>query len=291
MWDVIFDSLFDALKDGAILLPFLLLAFLIIEGTEHHTRGWLTKFATNGKKTGPIWGSLLGLIPQCGFSVMGANMYAGGIITIGTLMAIFLSTSDEAIILMVTEPGAIGKILPLLLCKFIIGLVFGFAIDFARKLKYKNKAVGTVEHHHEPHDLCENCGCNKYPGIVRPALYHTAKLFIFIFIITFVLNLLFGFIGSERLSTFLLSGSIFQPFLTALIGLIPNCAASVLITELYISGGISFASAVAGLCAGAGIGLAVLFRMHSCTKKNIGIVAMLYAISVFCGVVISIFGF
>lgn len=282
---MIIDSFIDALLDGAKLLPFLFVVFLLLEAIEHRTKDWVVKLAEKGKKTGPLWGSVLGLIPQCGFSVMGANLYAGGIISLGTLMAIFLSTSDEAIIIMLGNPDSISQVLPLLGCKLVIGIIFGFAIDFVRREKYKRPH--DHEHHHEPHDLCENCGCDKYPGIVRPALYHTFKLFAFIFILNFALNVIIGLIGTERLSEFLLSGSIFQPFLTALIGLIPNCAASVLITELYIAGGISFGSAVAGLCAGAGVGLAVLFRMHKCTKKNIGVVVLLYLISVFCGMVIS----
>ena len=288
MWEIILDSLLDALKDGAILLPFLFVAFLLIEGIEHRTKGWMEKLADKGRKTGPLWGSLIGLIPQCGFSVMGANMYAGGIISLGTLIAIFLSTSDEAIIVMLGSGSAAAKILPLLACKLVIGIIFGFLIDLARKYKYGHNLNHGHVHEHEPHDLCENCGCDKYPGIVRPALYHTVKLFVFIFIFTFVLNVAIQIIGEERLDALLLSDSIFQPFLAALIGLIPNCAASVLITELFIAGSLSFGSALAGLLAGAGMGVAVLFKMHRCTKKNILIVLLLYAIAVFCGVLVNL---
>ena len=289
MWSIILDSLTDALLDGAKLLPFLFVAFLILEGTEHHTRRWLETLSKKGRKIGPLWGSALGLIPQCGFSVMSANMYAGGLITLGTLLAVFLSTSDEAIIVMLSDPSSIGKILPLLGCKFLIGVIAGFGTDLARRFKYGHHSVHGHEHHHEPHDLCENCGCDKYPGIVRPALYHTVKLFIFIFVFNLVINVIIGFVGTDRLSEFLLSGTGFQPLLTALIGLIPNCAASVLITELYIAGSITFGSAVAGLCAGAGVGLAVLFKMHTCTGKNIKIVIALYLISVFSGFIINLF--
>ncbi|MBQ7246993.1 MAG: arsenic efflux protein [Lachnospiraceae bacterium] len=281
--ELIWDSLLDALIDGAKLLPFLFAAFLLLEGLEHHSRSWIEKLFAKGHKLGPLWGSLMGLVPQCGFSVMGANMYAGGVISLGTLMAILLSTSDEAVIIMLgSGSAAIGQILPLLLSKLVIGLFWGFLIDLI---------VGHVPHphHHEPHDLCENCGCDRYPGIVRPALYHTVRLFVFILIFNFVINTAIGLIGEENLSSVLLGGSAMQPLLTSAIGLIPNCAASILITELYISGSISFGSAVAGLAAGAGVGLAVLFRMHGCLKKNLQILALLYVLAAVSGFVIDLF--
>jgi len=279
---MITDCLLDAVLDSVRLLPFLLVAFLLLEGIEHRSRERMVAMVTKGRHTGPLWGAVLGLVPQCGFSVMGANMYAGGVITLGTLMAIFLSTSDEAVIIMLGNPDRIGTILPLLGCKLVIGVLFGFLIDRIVKTEHK-------EDHHEPHELCENCGCDKYPGILRPALYHTEKLFLFILIFNFVINLVIGLVGEDSVSALLLSGSFLQPFLTALIGLIPNCAASILITELYLAGSLSFGSTVAGLCAGAGVGLAVLFRMHRCTGKNIGIVGILYGISALCGICINLF--
>ena len=288
MWEMILDCVLDALKDGAVLLPFLFVTFLIIESMEHHTEGFMHKLAAKSKKTGPLWGSALGLVPQCGFSVMSANMYGGGVITLGTLIAIFLATSDEALIIMLGNPDAISKILPLLACKFVIGCAAGFAIDAARNFKYRHHLNHDVHEHHL-HDLCDDCGCEKYEGVLRPALFHTVKLFAFIFIFVFIINVVIELIGEQALSRFLLSGTIFQPFLTALIGLIPNCAASVLITELFITGSISFGSALAGLLAGAGLGLAILFKMHKCTKKNLLITGLLYAISVVCGIAINLF--
>ncbi len=280
--ELILDCLLDALLDGAKLLPFLLAAFLLLEGLEHHSRAWIEKLFSDKRHLGPLWGSLMGLVPQCGFSVMGANMYAGGVISLGTLMAIFLSTSDEAVLVMLGSGTAVGTILPLLLTKLVIGLFWGFLIDLlVRRTPHP--------HHHEPHDLCENCGCDKYPGILRPALYHTVRLFLFILVFNFAINLLISLLGEEKLSSLLLGGSAFQPLLTAAIGLIPNCAASILITELYISGGITFGSAVAGLAAGAGVGLAVLFRMHGCLKKNIQILLLLYLLAAVSGFVIDLF--
>ena len=280
--DLFLDCLWDAFLDSIKLLPFLFAAFLLLEGAEHHSRAWIEKLFTRSARLGPLWGSLLGLVPQCGFSVMGANMYAGGVIGLGTLIAIFLSTSDEAVIIMIGSGTPIGTILPLLLCKLAIGIFWGFLISFV---------LGRVAHphHHEPHDLCENCGCERYNGIVRPALYHTVRLFIFIFVFNLVINIVIGLIGQERLSSVLLVGSALQPLLTSAIGLIPNCAASVLITQLYLSGGISFGSAVAGLAAGAGLGLAVLFRMHGCFWKNVRILVLLYVLAVISGMAIDLF--
>jgi len=282
MIELLIDCIVDALLDAARMLPFLLAAFLLIEGIEHSSKKWMTRLVTGGRHTGPLWGAVLGLIPQCGFSVMGANMYAGGVITLGTLLAIFLSTSDEAIIIMLGNPDKAGMILPLLGCKLLIGILFGFLID--KVVTHEHK-----EDHHEPHELCENCGCDRYPGILRPALYHTAKLFLFLAVFNLILNLVIGLAGEDSISNILLSGSVFQPFFTGLIGLIPNCAASVLITQLYLAGSLSFGSTVAGLLAGAGVGLAVLFRMHRCTAKNLGIVGILYGISVLSGLLINLF--
>ena len=281
MLDILMDSFTDALLDAAKLLPFLFAAFLLLEGVEHNTKGWMTRMMSGGRKTGPLWGAALGLIPQCGFSVMGSNMYAGGMITLGTLLSIYLSTSDEAVIILLGNPDSLGSILPLLCCKLVIGIAAGFGIDAVVRHEHSEDV-------HEPHELCENCGCDKYPGIVRPALYHTAKLFGFIFLFNFILNIIIEEIGMDAAGRILLSGSVLQPLLTAAVGLIPNCAASIFITEMYLGGIISFGSAVAGLCAGAGVGLAVLFKMHRCTKKNIGIAAILYGISVLSGLLLNL---
>ena len=277
VWEVIGEAFLDALK----LVPFLFVTFLIVEWVEHHTEGKMEAALVRARRSGPLWGAVLGLIPQCGFSVMAANLYSGGLVTLGTMIAVFLATSDEAIILILGDPGSIGAVLPLLACKLGIGIVFGFLIDFIVRRTDR-------EDLHEPHDLCEDCGCENYEGVVRPAAWHTGTLFLYILAFNLALGFALEFIGAERISELLLSDTHFQPFLTALIGLIPNCGASVLLAGLFINGAISFGSALAGLLAGAGVGLAILFRMHRCTHKNVAITALLYGIAVLCGILVNL---
>ena len=224
----------------------------------------------------------LGCVPQCGFSVAAANLYAGKIITIGTLIAVFISTSDEAIPLLLSNPESGMVILKLLLIKVIIATLFGIIIDFIER---KNKHVA------EPSDfaeICTHCGCEH--GILKSAIKHTLNIFIFILFLSVGLNIVTELIGMENLSKILLTDSIFQPFLSALIGFIPNCSASILLTELYIEGTLSFGSVIAGLCTGAGVGIAVLFRTNKSMKDNFKIVFYLYFIAVISGTAIHLLG-
>lgn len=269
----------DTLK----MLPFLFTAFLIIEFLEKHASSKINKIFIDSGKYGPLAGTFLGCIPQCGFSVLAANLYSGGIITLGTLIAVFLSTSDEALILMAASPDAIKDIVFLLICKILIALAFGYAIDFLGKkfLKLKSPVSDLCEHDH--------CGCDDNEGIFKPAVIHTAKVTGFLFLVTLVLNFSVELLGSEGLSRILLSNSVFQPFLAALIGFIPNCSASVIITKLYLEGALSFGSVIAGLCTNAGAGLLVLFREKSRVKDNIRILAILYLCAIIPGVILHIF--
>ena len=268
---VLLHSLLDTLKS----IPFLFIAYLLMEFLEHKASDKMESSLKKLNKAGPAIGSALGCIPQCGFSGTASNLYTTGLITEGTLIAVFLATSDEAIPLLISNPEAHGSIWKLLLCKISIGIVIGFAIDFIYKL-LKIKKV--------PVDLCEDCGCDEEKNIWVPAIKHTVKIGIFILIVNIILEFAITLLGHDRLSAILLSGSLAQPFVTALIGLVPNCAVSVALTELYIGGSLSFGSAVAGLCSGAGIGLTVLFKANKNWKENLRIVAILYLIS-------SIFGF
>lgn len=280
---MLFDSIFDALLDTLRLLPFLLLAFLLVEWLEHHSASWLKTVLGKVNKTGPVLGALLGCIPQCGFSVTTANLYAGGVVSLGTLLAVFLATSDEAVLILLGHPGQGSVILRLLLCKVEIAVLVGYAIDLVLRLMGHRTT-------RNPHDFCESehCGCSGHHGIWYPALMHTAKLAFYLLVFNLALNLILAFIGEDFLSSILLNGSVFQPLLTAVIGMIPNCAASVLVTELYLAGGISFGSALAGLCAGAGVGLAVLFRAQKNVKRNLMVMAVLYAVSVASGMIANL---
>ena len=258
--DVIKDTLIDSLKT----LPFLFLAFLLLEALEHHAGGRINNALRSAGKAGPLLGSLLGCIPQCGFSVFAANLYSGGVITLGTLLAVFLATSDEALI--------------------VIGITAGYIVDlFVKKHPEKEK--------HDIGDICkgEHCHCDEHKGIFVPALTHTLKVFGFLLVFTLALNFAIELLGADRLSEILLGNTFFQPLIAALIGLIPNCAASVLLTEMYLGGALSFASVIAGLCSGAGIGLMVLFRTNKKPRENLKILGLLYGISAFSGVIIEIF--
>ena len=273
------DAALDALLDSLRMLPFLFVAFLILEALEHYSSNRLTHFFQH-KKGGPAIASLLGCIPQCGFSTLISSLYCGGIVTVGTLIAVYLSTSDEAILILLAHPDRAGVVGKLLLAKLIIAIPAGYLVDFIwNRWRHPQKHV---------EDLCDHCGCHDHHGIIRPALNHTLKLFAFILVFNAVLNLLLEGIGLESLSKALLGGTVFQPFLTALLGLIPNCAASITITKFYLEGVLNVGSMFAGLLSCAGIGLIVLFKTNHSWKKNVMIVTTLYGISVVCGIIVEI---
>ena len=280
--DVLLDAVLDCLKD----LPFLFIAFLILEALEHHTSDWMNRTLVRAGRLGPAVGALLGCVPQCGFSIMASDFYAGGVITLGTLLSVYLSTSDEAVVILMSNPEYIGDVGRLVLTKIIIALIAGYIILAAEKA-WKRKHPGREK---EIEDLCRNCGCeHEEGGILKPALHHTGEVLLFLFLFTFALNLLLELIGMENVSRILLADTIFQPVLASLIGLIPNCAASVILTQLYIDGVISFGSAVAGLCSAAGLGMVVLFRINRHRKENIMIVLLLLAVSIIAGTVLQAF--
>ena len=275
---MILHALEHAFWDTVRMVPFLLAAFLILEALEHYSNRYMNRLLGRVGKAGPVVGAVFGCVPQCGFSVAAANLYSGGVITLGTLMAVFLSTSDEAVLILLGNPGSGTMILRLLLGKVLIGIVSGYVIDVIFRKKKEEKHI---------EDLCRSCGCSDHSGIVKPALKHTLRLTVYILAFTFILNILLEWIGTETLTALLGRDTWFQPLLTAFLGLLPNCASSILITELYLAGGISFAAAMAGLCAGAGVGLAVLFRTNKPMKENLGILALLYVISAMVGLLLE----
>lgn len=277
--DIILDAVLDCLK----MLPFLFGAFLLLEALEHHTSERVNRILAKAGNAGPAAGALFGCVPQCGFSVVAANLYSGGVITLGTLLAVFIATSDEAILILLGNPGQGGEILKLLATKVVIAITAGYAIDaIAKGRPHKKKDMG---------DMCRDCGCHEHHGILRPALHHTAKILVFLLIFTGILNFAVEMLGMEKISQILLADTLFQPLIAAFIGLIPNCASSVILTQLYLSGVISFASVIAGLCTGAGLGLAVLFKMNHDKKENIKILGVLYIISAAAGILLQLTGF
>lgn len=275
------DVLLDTLLDGLKTLPFLLVAYLIIETIEHHAAQkfarWLTKFG----KAGAFVGALLGIVPQCGFSVVASNLYANRLITGGTLLAVYLSTSDEAIPVLLANPESAGKIVPLILAKLILATVAGLIIDFSGILKTSKADADAVLEEHA------HCHAEGHLGIFKSALWHTLETFGFLILVMLVLNVVIFFIGEETLGRFLMSGSVFQPILAGLVGLIPNCAPSVVLAELYAEGALSFGSAVAGLSAGSGLGLLMLLRADIDKREWLHIAILLFSISVLTGMVLQ----
>lgn len=276
MKEVILDTIVDSLK----LIPFLLVAFLIIELLEHKLNNKTKNIITKSKKIGPIIGSLLGVIPQCGFSVMATNLYITRIITLGTLISIYLSTSDEMLIIMISEKVEISLILKILLIKIFFGIVYGLIIDKIINKKKKDKETN--------YELCdeEHCDCNH--SILLSAIKHTLHITLFIFIITLIINTIFTILGDNYLSKILLNNSILSPFITSLIGLIPNCAASVILTELYLNSTISLGALIGGLLTSSGSSLLVLIKNNKNKKENLSIILLLYALGVLSGIIIEL---
>ena len=277
-------SLEHSLLDSIKLLPFLFIAFLIIELIEHKLSDKTKKVISKSGKFGPILGSLLGLIPQCGFSVVATNLYITRIVSLGTLISIYLSTSDEMLVILLSKNTHISTILPLLAVKFFVGMISGFIIDFIlRNKKKKNETYSICEDEH--------CGCEHEENLFKSSFIHTIKTFIFIFIVTFIITLLFELFGEEYLSKILLKDTLLSPFITSLIGLIPNCASSVILTELYLSKAINFASIISGLLTGSGVAILVLFKTNKNLKENFSILGLVYFIGVLTGIIITIISY
>ncbi len=274
MLDIIMDTLIDVLK----LIPFLFVTFLLLELFEHKFNHKTQENVIKAGKLGPLFGSLLGALPQCGFSTMATNMYAARVISLGSLISIYLSTSDEMLPIMISEQVAISEIVKILLFKIVIGMICGFIIDLVLRKKEKEHIK----------DICEEEHCHCEKGILRSSIKHTLNIVVFILIINFILNMGMEYLGEEYLSKLFLKDSFFGPFVSSLVGLIPNCGASVMITELYLSETISFGSCIAGLLTGSGVGLLLLFKVNHNLKENIGIITTLYLIGVISGIIINI---
>lgn len=269
-----------ALKDNLMLIPLLFLTYCIMEYMEHfvteRTRGTLR----GSGRSGPLWGGLLGLLPQCGFSAAAASFYAGGIITPGTMLAVFLSTSDEMLPILISASVPAGTIVRILGTKVLIAVAAGALIDLASRPDRKHI-----------HDFCEqdNCRCGHHAPW-RSALIHTVKVFAFIFAVSVLLNLVLELGGEEALEQFASGNSALSVILAGLVGLVPNCAASVLITQLYLKGLLGAGAMMAGLLVGAGVGLLVLFRINRPMKQNVKLALVLYAVGIAAGFGIDLLG-
>ncbi len=280
MLDVFIDALLDSLK----ILPFLFLSYILIEFIEHKSSEKLEKALSTSGKYSKIVGSMLGIIPQCGFSAVAANLFSSRVITMGTLIAVFLATSDEAIPILLTYPEKSKDLLLILGIKFIIAVIFGTLVDllFTKKKTVKQNSQDMHEH---IHDICKDCDCEH--GILKSSIKHTVMIFLFLLVFSVVISELIYFIGEDIFSKIILSGSIFQPFISSIIGLIPNCASSILLTKLYAEGSLSLGAIISGLSTGAGVGGILLIKTNKNMKENLKILGLVYFIGAFCGIIID----
>ena len=280
MLHVLEHTLIDTIK----LLPFLFLAYLVIELIEQKAGDKTTHIIKKAGRFGPVLGSLLGVVPQCGFSAAASNLYAGKIITMGTLIAIFLSTSDEMLPILISEAVPAGIIAMILGIKVAIAIVVGMIVDLIFRKKENEEAKEEI------HKLCdeEHCHCEEH-GVIRSSIKHTLQIFLYILIISLILNLIIYFIGEENIAKLVLNVPVLGPVISSLIGLIPNCASSVILTQVSLEIIISRGSMIAGLLVNSGIGILVLFRVNKSKKENFTILGTLYLVGVISGILLDIF--
>ena len=279
MKDCIMDGLMDTLK----LLPYLFITFLILEFIEHKLSKKNEKILKKNNKLGPIFGGLLGGLPQCGFSSMSAELFSGRVITMGTLIAVFLSTSDEMLPIMLSEKVDPMLIVKIIGFKIIVGITIGFIVDliYRKKIDTNKKEI---------HHICEeeHCDCD-HDGIFVSSIKHTLKIGLFILIANLVIGLIIFKVGEDNLSNLLLQKNILGYFLSCFVGLIPNCAGSVIITELYLSKLISVGTMISGLLTGSGLGILLLFRTNKNMKENLSILSIIYFVGVVVGIIVDLF--
>ncbi len=279
------ELILDALADSAKLLPFLFGAYLLIEWLERHHGQNIEAALAGGGRWGFVPGALLGCVPQCGFSALAANLYASRVITPGTLLAVFIATSDEAVPVLAAAPQAWKALGLLLLGKALLGIGAGAALDAALRrflpaVLHGGYAGSAAQVDcHEEHEAGS--------GILLPALRHTLEIFVFVLLFNLALGVLLAAAGAEAVAAFLAGMGPWQPAAAALVGLVPNCAASVLLAQLYAQGAVSFGSLFAGLCAGAGVGLAVLWRINPSRRQNLFLTALLWAVGTACGMLLQ----
>ncbi|MCI5732115.1 MAG: arsenic efflux protein [Eubacterium sp.] len=284
MLDFFVDIFIEAGTDTLKLVPFLFLTYVLMEWLEHRTGSRTQAAIRRAGKAGPLLGGVIGVFPQCGFSAAASNLYSGGLITAGTLVAVFLSTSDEMLPIFISEAVPAGTILRILATKVVIGVICGFALDFLyhgilrRQIRYRNI-----------HTMCESEHCKCEEGIFPSALRHTLQITVFIFLITLLLEAVLEGLGEEALSGLLLDQPVIGELIAGLIGLVPNCASSVVITQLYLEQVIGAGPMMAGLLINAGVGILVLCRMNRRrVKQNLGIISYVYLAGVAWGILIDL---
>ena len=275
MLDCLLDGLLDTLK----VLPYLFITFLVLELIEHKLNKKNQKVLAKNKQYGPVVGGLLGALPQCGFSSMAANLFSARVITMGTLIAVFLSTSDEMLPIMISEKVNILLLLKIIGFKVLVGIFIGLIVD----LIYRKNSKETIK------ELCEHdhCSCD-HEGVFKSSLIHTLKTGLFILIANLLIGVIIFEVGEENVSNLLLNGNLLTYFLASLIGLVPNCAGSVIITELYLAKVISVGTMLSGLLTGSGIGILLLFKSNKNIKENITILSVIYIVGVIVGILVDL---
>lgn len=312
MLHIIEHSLLDTVK----LVPFLFLTYLVMEYLEHKAGEKTAHMVRKAGKWGPLIGGVAGVVPQCGFSAAASNLYAGRVISLGTLIAIYLSTSDEMLPIMISERAPMTLIVQVLAMKAVIGILAGFVIDCVLRGREEHHHVAGESsygghhneahennhdgHHHEEHEhshdenyqiheFCEHDHCNcEENGVFLSAVKHTLQITLFVLLITFALNFVLHSGGEDMLATLLLDKPVLGPVIAAIVGLVPNCASSVVITQLFLGGVIGMGSMMAGLLVNAGVGLVVLFRVNHHRAENLKIAGLLYIIGVAVGIVLEL---
>lgn len=291
----------EAILDSIKALPILFLVYLLIEFLEHKASIKFEKLISSKRKAEPLLGSIIGVIPQCGFAAIIADLFSRRIVTIGTLFAVFIATSDEAFSILLTHPNSFKNITILLLVKLVVAIICGYLIDLIIKNKRTNQ--NTIDHHdeHEHEHACDDCDHNMLhhkhelhegdnsDGIFIEALKHTIQIFIIILISNLILGFIMYLIGEDNIIKFVTNNSYLQYILSPMIGLIPSCAGSVILVELYTTSIISFSSCIGGLITGSGVGLIVLFKRNKNLKENIFITISLYAIGLLVALLLSLF--
>ncbi len=299
MNEVVINAILETLK----IVPFLFIIYVLIEIFEYKYGESMKDIVQKAGKSGPGIGAVLGSLPQCGFSVISTALYSQRFLTIGTLIAVYLATSDEAIPIILANPKLAGYVLPIILTKIVIAVISGYAIDSFYK-RYNRRVLKHIheigpddvcDEHHLKHEIDEIACCGHNPDepkgkeLILHPLIHTLKISLFIFLITLAINIFFFKAGDGLINKIFLNKSIFQPVVAALIGLVPNCAASVAISELFVKGVFSYGSLIAGLSSSAGLGLLILFKEEKDKRRIFLIIGILFGISILSGVLIQLF--
>jgi hypothetical protein len=288
---ILIELFIEALLDTLKMLPFLLITFIFIEYFEHKLGKKFDDKIMSAGKFGPIIGALLGIIPQCGFSVMAVAFYSESLISLGTMVSVFIATSDEALPILISTPGAIGKVIPLIITKLIFAIIWGYIIDiiFKSRVLREKKSPATDKTATDKKEGCEDeciTASFKIKDIFMHSLKRTLKISLYILVITFGLNILVDYLGIERITKFMYKDSPMQTGVASLLGLIPNCAISIGLVEIYLKGAISFASLVAGLSSNAGLAILVLFKEEKRKLNAVLIMALLFFTSFITGLIL-----